>query len=150
MASPQTESKSTLILQRTFETPREQIFRAWTDAEELKKWFGPQGMACTNAVVDLRPGGRYRLSILKPDGETVHVGGVFQEIQPPEKIVYTWEWENGDSADMGETLVTLNFHNAGGSTELTLTHERFPNEEYRDHHGWGWNSCFDSMTEYLA
>lgn len=69
---------------------------------------------------------------------------------PPEKLVYTWEWESGDFASMGETLVTVEFRDQDGSTELILTHERFPDEEKRDHHGWGWNSTLDCLVKLLA
>ena len=150
MATPDTESGITLVVRRTFEAPREKVFQAWTAPEELKKWFGPEGVACPEAEVDLRPGGRYRIAYLKPEGDTVRVGGVFQEVQPPEKLDYTWEWESGDSAGMGETLVTVEFRDQKGSTELTLTHERFPNEEKRDHHGMGWNSTLDCLVKFLA
>ena len=146
MASPEL----TLRITRTIQAPREKVFRAWTSPEELKRWFGPEGVTCPEAEVDLRPGGRYRIAFLEPEGDTVRVGGIFQEVRFPEKLVYTWEWESGGSAGMGETLVTVKFRDQEGATELTLTHERFPNKDTRDHHGWGWNSTLDCLDEHLA
>ncbi|MCZ6491166.1 MAG: SRPBCC domain-containing protein [Acidobacteria bacterium] len=149
MATPQAAPKTTLTLRRTFQAPREKVFHAWTDPETLKKWWGPEGYETPEAEVDLRVGGRYRLGMRKlPDGEVFFLGGTFREISPPERLVYTWSWEQA-SMDVGETLVTVEFREAGQSTEVVLKHELFPNEETREHHNQGWNGCLDKLTKLL-
>ncbi len=71
MAGPKSSTETTLNLRRTFKAPRPEVFRAWTDPEELKKWWGPEGYATPSAEVDLRVGGKYRLGMMKlPKGET--------------------------------------------------------------------------------
>ena len=151
MTTPETRSdiSLTLTLTRTYAAPREAVFRAWTDPDALKQWFGPTDEFTTPiAEVDLRMGGRYRIGMQSPDQEDLHiVGGVYREIEPPEKLVFTLSWEEG--IDVGETLVTVEFRDLGGSTEVVLTHERFPSEEARDKHHEGWSGCLDRLPKAL-
>lgn len=143
-ASPQT----TLRLARTFAAPRQKVFRAWTDPEELKKWWGPPGYDTPSAEVDLRSGGKYRVGMRKlPDGPVFYLTGTYREVQPPERLVYTWRWEA--EPEYGETLVTVEFHERGGSTEMLLTHELFPSEKMRDDHEQGWSRSFDKLEKIL-
>ena len=144
MARPET----TLHLTRTFPAPREKVFRAWTDPEELKKWWGPEGYETPTAEVDLRVGGAYRFGMQKsPDGDIFYLRGTYREVRPPERLVYTWRWEA--EPELGETLVTVEFLARGGSTEVVLTHELFPSKEARDGHSRGWNSSLDRLAKAL-
>lgn len=146
MATLDAKSQSTLQIKRTFAAPRERVFRAWTDPEELKKWWGPPGYATPSAEVDLRVGGKYRFGMRKlPDGEMFYLSGTYREVRPPEKLVYTWRWEA--KPEYGETLVTVEFHDRGGSTEVVLTHELFPDEKARGEHERGWGGCLDKLAK---
>ena len=146
MAETKPIPANTLRVARTFTVPREKVFHAWTDPEELKRWFGPVGYATLNAEVDLRVGGKYRLGMRKlPDGEIFYLSGVYREVRHPEKLVYTWFWEN--EPELGETLVTVEFRARGHSTEVVVTHDLFPNQTMRDDHDMGWNSCLDRLSQ---
>jgi len=148
MASRKPKPETTLHLKRTFAAPREKVFRAWTEPEELKKWWGPEGYSTPTAEVDLRAGGTYRLGMMKlPKGDVFYLVGTYREVRPPEKLVYTWRWES--QADLGETLVTVEFRDRGNATEVILTHELFPTEKARQDHDKGWNSCLDRLAKVL-
>ena len=148
MASRKPKPETTLHLTRTFAAPREKVFRAWTEPEELKKWWGPEGYSTPTAEVDLRAGGTYRLGMMKlPKGDVFYLVGTYREVRPPEKLVYTWRWES--QADLGETLVTVEFRDRGNATEVILTHELFPTEKARQDHDKGWNSCLDRLAKVL-
>lgn len=142
-------AETTLVITRTYAAPREKVFRAWTEPEELKKWWAAgTGFITTIAEVDLRVGGRYRLGMKPPDKDVVHVvGGVYREVQRPSRLVYTWTWEDGDGT---ETLVTVDFHDKGSSTEVILTHKDFASQESRDQHAHGWAGCLDSLDRLVA
>lgn len=149
MAAPKPSLETTLHLTRTFAAPREKVFRAWTDPEALKKWWGPEGYATPIAQVDLRVGGGYRLGMRKlPDGDLFYLAGTFREVRPPERLVYTWTWEG--EAEFGETLVTVEFRARGSSTEIILTHQLFPSEKARQDHEKGWSSCLDRLAGALS
>jgi uncharacterized protein YndB with AHSA1/START domain len=141
--APQTTS---LQVRRTFAAPREKVFRAWTDPQTLKQWFGPPGYKTIAAEVDLRKGGAFRITMQKADGDPFAAFGTFQEVQPPEHLVYIWNWTNND---IGETIVTLDFRDAGGETEVVLTHERFEDVKQRDRHNSGWIGCYDKLEQFL-
>lgn len=101
-------------------------------------------------------GGNYRLGMQDPDREEPFVvGGTFREIRAPEKLVYTWVWEQnpeeGESEfEPAETLVTVEFHDVGGQTEVVLTHEYFPDEGMRDQHDHGWNGVLTQLARLMA
>ncbi len=81
-----------LRLSRRLKAPREAVFRAFTDPVELAKWFGPEGVSARQVEIDLRPGGRYSLEMFETDGSIHALSGVYREIQPPEKLTFTWIW----------------------------------------------------------
>jgi len=99
------------------------------------------------ADVDLRVGGRYRIVMREASAEQHRVGGIYREIVPNAKLVFTWAW---GSTPERERLVTLRFEAAEGGTRLTLTHEQFADEPTRDRHNQGWNGCLDSLARHLA
>lgn len=150
MARPQTRQEITLCLKRTFNAPREKVFRAWTEPQALKRWFAPsERMSTPVAEVDLRVGGRYRIEMVNPEGKRHGVSGVYREIVPFARLVFTWAWEK-DERDSGETLVTVEFFDRAGQTEVVLTHERFANAKARDAHTEGWSGCLVSLERLLS
>lgn len=149
MPSARAKQETALRLTRTLKAAREKVFRAWTDPAALKKWFAPgDDYATPIAEVDLRVGGRYRIQIRSPQGKLHTVVGVYREVKPPEKLVFTWSWQEG-GMDVGETLVTVEFRDQGNTTELILTHELFPTPETRDEHTKGWTGCLDRLPQAL-
>ena len=144
--TPAQQRSVSLRVRRTFQAPRERVFRAWTSAEELKRWHAPPLHTTSLAEVDPRVGGRYRIHMLAPDGAEHRVTGVYREIDPPKKLVFTWTWEG---SAMGDTLVTVEFLDRGATTELILTHELFPSEDARDQHEAGWNGVLDRLAQAL-
>jgi uncharacterized protein YndB with AHSA1/START domain len=154
-----TEENIKLQLTRVFDAPRELVFKAWTDANQFTQWFGAaacDGAALQSTKVDARVGGKYRLQVRKDDGEFFTTVGVYREVKPPERLVFTWAFEkDGSGVEFGETeppemLVTLEFKARGKQTELILTHEKFASVESRDRHNEGWNRCLDSLGKFVG
>ncbi len=156
---------TTLKLNRTYPAAPDLVFSAWTDPARVKQWWGiAEGYSTPIVEIDLQVGGRYRLGMQPPDQNVIFVAtGVYQEITRPEKLVYTWSWEPTLQADTQEpapdapammapqeTLVTVEFLDRSGATELVLTHENFPNQEARDHHQQGWTGVLDQLDRTLA
>ena len=139
-----------LRIQRQFNAPREAVFAALTRPEELMQWWGPEGVTTPAAEIDLRPGGRYRFEMRGSEGGQYAVGGVYREIDPPTRLVFTWIWEMVDIDIAGvETLVTIELAERDGGTELTLTHEGIRDAEHRERHNVGWNGGFDCLEKHL-
>ena len=154
MTNPETttetiDDRPVLRLTRTFQAPRESVFDAFTKPDELAKWWGPKGMTTPVAEIDFRTGGAYRFDMAAPDGNIHRLTGVFREVRRPEKLVYTWIWEQGDMAGV-ESLVTIEFADRGAATELTLTNELLPSERACALHEQGWTSSFECLDESLA
>lgn len=148
----------TLEVRRTFAFPRERVFAAWTERDQLERWM------CKDAVdhvvihrqQDIRTGGRYLLEVHDPVNKAVYFGsGVYREITPPEKMVFTWRWTkdkpDGEQLhpDSPETVVTVEFFARGTSTEVVLTHGLFGTQKDYDDHRQGWNGCFDVLEMSL-
>jgi uncharacterized protein YndB with AHSA1/START domain len=153
------ENNIKLQLTRVFDAPRELVFKAWTDANQFKQWFGAAacgGSSSRSVKVDARVGGKYRLQVQKDDGEFFTTVGVYREVKPPERLVFTWAFEKDGSGDeFGEVeppemLVTLEFRARGKQTELILTHEKFASVESRDRHEEGWGRCLDSLRKFVG
>ena len=137
----------TLVVRKTIRASAERLFQAWTDPTQLTKWWGPAGVQCVEAQVDLRMGGRYRIGNRLPDGHTLWITGEFEVIQPPRKLVYTWRIE--PEAKISER-VTVQFESGNNATEVIITHESIPNETARDRHENGWHGCLDGLAEYIG
>ena len=143
-----TEDKTSLQIRRVYAVPVAAVYAAWTDPEQVKHWMGPsEDFGEAEVTTDVRVGGRYRIVMYAPDGEVHRVGGMFREIVPNKKLVYTWAWE---STPGRESLVTVEFKPSGDGTELLLTHERFFDSQARDKHQHGWNGCMDRLGRFLS
>lgn len=143
--------ESVLRLERTLSAPRERVFRAWTDADQLRKWFGgPVGFTTPRAEIDLRIGGTYRVEIRSPEGNSVFATGRYLEIEPPSRLVFTFGWRDFPGIDIGETTVTVQLFDREGSTELVLTHEPFAAAQLKSFHEFGWTTSLERLAEGVS
>ncbi len=136
-----------LTMTRSFDAPREQVWEAWTTPEILARWWWPARFGTTYQV-DLRVGGRYSFRTADlPNMGVLAVSGTYLEIRRPERLVYTWQWENQDEP---ATCVTVEFLDRGDTTELHITHQGFAGEGDCNNHTIGWNDCLDRLQEMLV
>jgi uncharacterized protein YndB with AHSA1/START domain len=138
-----------LQMKRVLRAPRLRVFRAFTEAEELAKWWGPAGFTSPSIELDVRMGGRYRIAMLPPDGELFYLTGEFREVDPPGRLVYTFVWEDPDPDDQ-ETVVALSFRDLGGSTEIDFSQGPFATEARRALHEGGWTDSFERLREVVS
>ncbi len=138
--------KPSLTIKRRFNAPPAKVFAAWTDPEKVKHWMGPGVVEVLSVESDPRTGGRYRWVMKAANGDVHDVGGVYREVDPNEKLVFTWAWI---STPERESLVTLTFKPDNGGTLMTLMHEQFFDEEARDRHQGGWNGSLEKLGAYL-
>lgn len=139
-----------LEIRREFPFPRDLVFETWVNKEHLHRWMGPtEDITMAIVEVDAREGGSYRLGF-QEHGEPVKiVHGVYQAINRPEKLVFTWIWEP-PMPDAGiETLVTVEFIETSKGTEILLKHERFASKEVCELHYQGWSGTFDKLENRL-
>ena len=138
-----------LDVSRVFNAPRERVYQAWMRPADLEQWWHMSADATTPfAEVDLRVGGTYRLGMTPPGGDDLFVvAGTFIEIVPPEKLVYTWRWENMEEEP--ESTVTVEVRDLGQSTEVVINHGRFESEERRQSHIDGWHGCMNQLEILL-
>lgn len=139
----------TLTLSRRFAAPRKRVYAAWTNRALVAQWFGPMNATCTIHEWDAQPGGAYSLTMHDSDGDDMPLSGTFREISPPERLVITWVWGSGEMAGR-ETVLALEFEDAGGDTVLHLRHSLLPDEDWAQKHGMGWGSCLDCLEAALA
>ena len=143
--------KESLILTRSFKASRSKVFQAWTEPEELKKWWRlGHGWRLNIVEVNLRVGGNYRIGLASTRDEATHeVTGTFQEVSPPERLVYTWTTRS-PGPDSGESLVTVEFHDRGSSTEVVLRHERLVGDPSRQTTYQGWLTVLDGLARLIG
>jgi len=138
-----------LLLTRIVDAPADLVFSMWTDPQHFRHWMGPGKYECRAAEMDVRVGGAYRGMIyVEGDGES-WFGGVYREIEPGRRLVFTFKWDGGPSADV-ESLITLTFAEHAGKTTMTFHQTPFLNVERRDAHVGGWTGAFNKLADYAA
>jgi uncharacterized protein YndB with AHSA1/START domain len=141
--------ETAIELSHRFAAPREQVFEAWTNPDVLRRWWAAAPTWETPlAEVDAREGGSYRLSMRTDAGEVHTVGGEYTEVRPPERLAYTWSWEEGPEPAMAgsdATLVVVEFLEDGDGTIVKLTHTGFASEQVRAMHVQGWEAVLANL-----
>lgn len=133
----------TLQMERTFQAPAAAVFDAWTNAEVLRRWFhGEHDWETSHAQVDLRVGGAVRVVMLDPEKGVEHGGGGhYTEIDPPNRLAFTWVWDD----DERETLIEIEFEESAGATTVRFTHSNLRDQESVRSHEGGWSNAFDNL-----
>ncbi|MGH6865778.1 MAG: SRPBCC family protein [Methyloceanibacter sp.] len=139
--------KPSLALKRHLAATPEKVYAAWTDPEKIVKWFGPDAGPVKHVEADVRVGGRYAVSFHTLDGEEHYVSGVYREVTPNERLVFTWAWRTMPER---ESLVTVIIKPHEDGSLLILIHEQFFDEPARDHHREGWTGCLDKLERFVA
>ena len=135
---------------RAFDAPREVVWRAWTEPEQLAQWFGPRGISTPldKIRMDLRPGGQASLVMVDDASRVEYLNtGTYLEIVPPERLV--WK-DDGFSDGTGPGTVTVTLRDLGGKTELTVHVVADFTETMRAQAEVGWGSSFDKLAELLS
>jgi uncharacterized protein YndB with AHSA1/START domain len=150
-----------LVIERIYDAPRELVWKAWTDPEMFRKWWGPKDFTCPFSKIDLRVGGKYLNCMRGPDGKDYWSTGTYKQIVPMQKIVATDSFadESGKvvpSTHYGmqgfplELEVTVIFEDLGGKTKMTLRHRGLPKGDIKNQARAGWNESFDKLMEVLS
>src|SRR6266581_8077836 len=139
-------AKPSLVLKRRINAPPAKVYEAWTDPAKIARWFGPQRVESVHAETDLRVGGRYRMVANTEQGRH-EVGGIYREVVPNEKLVFSWAWH---STPERESLVTVMLKPDGDGTLLTLHHEQLFDQAARDGHERGWLGSLDKLEKLIA
>ena len=154
-------AKQEIVIDRVFDAPRELVFKAWTDREQLVRWFAPHGCTIIFRKFDFRQGGAFHSCIRSPQGHECWCQGVYREIIEPERIVYTMAVadEHGNSVeptDVGmdpdwprETILTVTFADLGGKTKLTLHQTVLASLAKRTGAYPSWLEMLDRLSEIL-
>jgi uncharacterized protein YndB with AHSA1/START domain len=138
-----------LELERVLPAAPPVVFAAFSDANELAKWWGPKGFTTLSLEFQPGVGDSYRIEMQPPDGDPFHLIGEFREVDPPGRLAFTFVWENPDPDDV-ETVASLSFGDRGGSTEVALTQGPFKTEARRALHRDGWTDSFDKLERLIA
>jgi uncharacterized protein YndB with AHSA1/START domain len=137
----------TLVVRRVIPATPERLFDAWTEPDHLTRWWGPSGVTCPLADIDLRVGGSYRIANRFASGETVYITGEFQAIERPRKLVFTWRMESSEGPS---EIVTVLFEASNAGTEVSVIHERIADQSTLGGHEVGWHGCLDGLVAYMS
>ncbi len=146
MPAAQEESTNKIVVRKMLPATREEVFAAWTDPESIRQWMCPGDVAWTEAQLDVRVGGSYRI-LMKGKTQDYDHAGVYQVVEPPSKLVFTWISKGTDDQT---TLVTVEIFARGKQSELVVTHERFLTPEQAKRHEGGWGQITDKLAAYFA
>lgn len=139
---------ASLKISRLIKAPRARVFAAWITPADVQQWLRSETVEMLSAKIDARVGGEYVFILNRPEVGKTETRGTYREITPPSKLVFTWHGCCSPADE--ETLVTVDFADKNGATEVTITHERFLSQESCDQHKAGWTMCMDNMQKLLA
>ena len=140
--------KPSLNLRRHYPVAPEKVWRAWTDPQALRQWWGPGGPEAVSLVqLDVRVGGRFRILFGGARGDEHEVQGTYREVVPNRRLAFTWTWPR--TTPDRESLVTITFNAVGGGTELDFVHAQHFDEKVRDGHLQGWSEAFVKLDRFL-
>ena len=123
--------------------PRAKVYAAWTDAKTMKKWFAPGEREADATVLDVRVGGKFKIT-MKGESDAPVAVGEYKEVVPSQRLAFTWNWEGSPETP---TLVTVTFKDVTGGTEVVLVHEGFASKESCEGHRQGWLSIMDKLPK---
>ena len=141
-----------LEIERVFNAPRELVFAAWSNADQMMQWMGPVAHPAIAFEQDLRIGGRWH-GTLRPvaGGEDLHQGGEFLEVEPPARLVFTFQWY-GDNHEDGPgvpTVVSIDLYDEGAQTRMRFRQSGLKSTDSAAGHRGGWSSTFDRLDEFF-
>jgi len=139
-----------VLIRKKLSFPRTRVYEAWIKKEHMMAWMGPNpGISVSKADWTVEVGAEYSLGFLEPDGKINTVKGSFLVVTPPEKLVFTWTWEL-PLPDAGvDTLVTVEFFETDGGTEIVLKHQKFTGQEMCDRHLAGWQGALSRYENFF-
>jgi uncharacterized protein YndB with AHSA1/START domain len=138
-----TQTAGTLKITRVIAADPETVFDAWTQPEHIKKWSAPEGMDVPISEVDLTVGGRFHLQMRNAEGGMHNARGIYREIDRPNRITYSWTWD--EHPDHGQSLITVELKAVEGGTEVSMVHSGLPDEKSVTDHEGGWTSCLNRL-----
>lgn len=144
------DAGAAIQIERVFAAPIGEVFDAWTSAELLRRWYPPGPDWDTPvAEVDLRVGGTLRLVMRSPGGEEFGGSGVYREITPPTRLVFTWQWDRSDIGTGTQVVEVDLIEQADGSTRVVMRNRGLRDEPSRESHLDGWEGSFDNLARLL-
>jgi uncharacterized protein YndB with AHSA1/START domain len=149
--TPATPAVDSLHVTRTVPASVERVFRAWITPEDVRHWFGRwEGFEVSKVDMDVRVGGAYRIEV-SGSGFTVAARGVYREVDPPNRLAFTWAWEEevNEAMTIGETLVVVELRAVEEGTEVSITHERLLEASAVSFHRFGWNNSLERLDDLV-
>jgi uncharacterized protein YndB with AHSA1/START domain len=143
-------SELELIITRTFDAPRELVWKAWTEIDTLERWICPKDFKVTFCQGELRIGGKWRTGMQSLEGTEHICGGEYREIIPPSKLVFTHAWEDENGELGSQILVSVTLSDEKEKTLMRFEQTGFSSVESRNGHEDGWTGAFDNLSLYLG
>ena len=148
--APTKTAERELVITRQFDARRELVWKVWTEPERVLQWLGPKEFTALEFEMDRRPGGAWHSCMRSPDGAEFSNRGIVREIVEPERLVFTFAWDDDDGKPGREMLITITFAERGAQTEMIFNQTVFESAEDRDGHREGWSESFAKLAAYLA
>jgi uncharacterized protein YndB with AHSA1/START domain len=137
-----------LTINRNFKASKQSVYEAWTNEEAITSWFAPTSeMKTIVHEMELKIGGKYRISMIEPDGTTHVIHGEYVALNPYDQVAFTWEWESDE--EQVDSLVTIDLSENNGTTDMVLVHDKLASQESVDLHNEGWTGCIAQLEAFV-
>ncbi|MFT6558393.1 SRPBCC family protein [Sneathiella sp.] len=151
MTREENKTNIQLELVREFDASPEEVFKAWTDPIALQAWMAPEGMTCPDAEANAFVEGSYKFPMVSSNGEVDTAVGHYTCVEAPYKLAFSWSWLQEDGTVGHPMHVTLEFERLPDNrTRMNMLHINLADQELKERHNSGWESCFNCLDSYLA
>lgn len=140
--------KFSLTMKRDFNASKQDVYDAWINSDALKSWFAPSSEMETRVhILEPHVGGKFKIEMIEPDGNTHRIHGEYVELNPFDQLVFTWKWES-DTQNVN-SLVTIDLVENDGVTNLVLTHDKLASQASVELHTFGWTGCISQLEGFI-
>lgn len=145
----ESNEQSTLTASKTFQVPVEALYKAWTDAEQLKQWWKPMGLTLTQVDNELREGGKIAYNFEGQEGTGLTIEGTYQEVQAGQRLVYTWNWQLPDEKLNSAYKLQVTFEGSGAQSTITVKQQEDEQQEAVKPKASAWDEELSNLASFL-
>lgn len=145
----ESNGQSTIQASKSFQADVSSLYKAWTEAEQLKQWWKPMGLTLTDVENEITEGGKVTYHFKGEEGTSLTIEGTYQEVQPNERLVYTWNWQLPDEKLNSSYKLEVVFEGSADQSSISISQNEEEQQESVKPKESAWDDQLSKLAEFL-